>query len=76
VASFAGPGFCSLGTGFMSGKRTQPTISVTEGNKPLPVRRNKPPPVRVRLRRIHCDYARPYPPDGQTREWWQRLKSA
>jgi hypothetical protein len=22
------------------------------------------------------DYARPYPPDGQAREWWQRLKNA
>jgi hypothetical protein len=68
VASFAGPGFCAAGTGFMSGKRNQPRTSITQGNKP--------PAVRVRLRRINCDYARPYPPDGQTREWWQRLKNA
>src|SRR5438876_5931102 len=68
VASFADPGFCTAGTGFMSGKRNQPTPSITQGNKL--------PPVRVRLRRINCDYARPYPPDGQTREWWQRLKNA
>jgi hypothetical protein len=51
----------------MSGKRRQSTTSVTDGNKLAP--------VRVRLRRINCDYARPYPPDGQTREWWQRLKN-
>ena len=35
-----------------------------------------PAPVRVRLRRINSEHARPYPPDGQAREWWQRLKNA
>ncbi len=35
-----------------------------------------PAPVRVRLKRVNCDQAVPYPPDGQTREWWQRLKNA
>jgi hypothetical protein len=30
----------------------------------------------MRLRRIGCDHARAYPPDGQSGEWWQRLKSA
>jgi hypothetical protein len=52
----------------MSGKRNQPTKAITQGNKP--------PPVRVRLRRINCHHARPYPPDGQSCEWWQRLKNA
>ena len=33
-------------------------------------------PVRVRLQRINCDAARPYPPDGMSREWWLRLKNA
>jgi hypothetical protein len=33
-------------------------------------------PVRVRLQRINCDAAKPYPPQGVTREWWQRLKDA
>jgi hypothetical protein len=42
--------------------------AVTEGNKLAP--------VRVRLRRINSDHARAYPPDGQTREWWRRLKNA
>jgi hypothetical protein len=36
----------------------------------------KSAPVRVRLKRLNADYARPYPPDGQVREWWQKLKSA
>src|SRR5436190_680200 len=35
-----------------------------------------PAPVRVRLKRLNCDEAIPYPPDGQAREWWQRLKNA
>jgi hypothetical protein len=30
----------------------------------------------VKLRRINCNEARAYPPDGQTLEWWQRLKNA
>jgi hypothetical protein len=37
---------------------------------------NVPAPVRVRLKRLNCDHAIPYPPDGQAREWWQRLKNA
>jgi hypothetical protein len=68
VGAFAGPGFCSPGTSFMNRKRNQRTRSIAQGNRPLP--------VRVRLRRINCHHARPYPPDGQTHEWWQRLKNA
>jgi hypothetical protein len=36
----------------------------------------RPPPVRVRLKRISCDQAQAYPPDGHSEEWWHRLKSA
>lgn len=35
-----------------------------------------PPPVRVKLRRVTAARAVAYPPDGQSREWWQRLKDA
>jgi hypothetical protein len=38
--------------------------------------RKAPPPVKVRLKRLNCDQAIPYPPDGQEREWWQRLRNA
>src|SRR2546430_4284030 len=38
--------------------------------------RKAPPPVKVRLKRVTCDHAIPYPHDGQAREWWQRLRSA
>ena len=41
-----------------------------------PVGRFWQAPVRVRLKRVNCDRAVPYPPDGQTREWWHRLKNA
>jgi hypothetical protein len=47
-----------------------------KANPSLLTESNKLPPVRVRLQRINSHHARPYPPDGQTREWWQRLKNA
>jgi hypothetical protein len=34
------------------------------------------PPVSVKLKRISSEVARPYPPDGMPREWWERLKTA
>ena len=33
-------------------------------------------PVRVGLRRIHANSARPYPPDSDGKVWWIRLKNA
>lgn len=33
-------------------------------------------PVRVRLRRINADQAKPYPPSGDGAQWWARLKAA
>ncbi len=35
-----------------------------------------PPPVRVKLRRINANCAKNYPPDGETKVWWTRLKKA
>ena len=35
-----------------------------------------PAPVRVKLKRVNCNEAIPYPPGGETHEWWQRLKNA
>jgi hypothetical protein len=32
--------------------------------------------TRVKLRRINCDYSKPYPPDGEKKAWWGRLKEA
>jgi len=34
------------------------------------------PPVRVKLRRINANHATPYPPDGESKVWWRRLKKA
>jgi hypothetical protein len=45
-----------------------PSPSVASGKVPAP--------VRARLRRVNCDQAIPYPPNGQSREWWRRLKNA
>ena len=52
----------------MSQKLSPAAPSVASGKVPAP--------VRVKLKRVNCDQAIPYPPDGQTREWWQRLKNA
>jgi hypothetical protein len=38
----------------------------------------KPPGrrTRVKLKRINSDFSKPYPPDGDQRRWWGRLKAA
>lgn len=32
--------------------------------------------TRVKLRRINCDFSKPYPPTGDEKLWWDRLKVA
>src|SRR5260370_37872884 len=32
--------------------------------------------TRVSLRRVNCDFSKPYPPDGDEKRWWDRLKAA
>ena len=68
MAAIAGPGICENRDRPMSRKLTAAAPSVASGKVPAP--------VRVRLKRVNCDQAIPYPPDGQTREWWHRLKNA
>ena len=68
MAAIARPDVRENGGRPMSQKLSTPAPSVASGKVPAP--------VRVRLKRVNCDQAIPYPPDGQTREWWQRLKNA
>jgi len=42
----------------------------------LPVNQPAPSPVRVKLRRVNASLATPYPPDGESKVWWKRLKKA
>jgi hypothetical protein len=42
----------------------------------VPIGPHRQPPVRVRTRRINAGYAKLYPPDGQGKIWWGRLKKA
>jgi hypothetical protein len=35
-----------------------------------------PRPVRVKLRRVNANHAKIYPPDGESKAWWLRLKKA
>jgi hypothetical protein len=64
VATFACPGRHFGRTRMMSRSLRQ-----TEAPK-------KAAPVRVKLKRIDCDRAKPYPPEGMSPEWWDRLKAA
>lgn len=34
------------------------------------------PAVRVKLKRVTASFSKAYPPDGQAKEWWNRLKNA
>src|SRR6266576_1737629 len=68
MAAVAGPRLWETGDRPMS-KTSRPSISAVETSK-------GPVPVRVRLKRVNGNEAIPYPPDGQAREWWLRLKNA
>ena len=68
MAAIARPGVCENRHRPMNKKFRRPTPSIVTGKVPAP--------VRVKLQRVNCDHAIPYPPDGQAREWWQRLKNA
>src|SRR5258708_39662266 len=66
----------ALGGGGL-GKKGGRRMSKTPRSPIGPVETGKvPAPVRVRLKRVNCNEAIPYPPDGQAREWWLRLKNA
>ena len=62
MAAIARPKLRENGGRPMSRKLSAAAPSVASGKVPTP--------VRVRLKRVNCDQAIPYPPDGQTREWW------
>src|SRR5438034_646791 len=67
MAAISGPGLCKNGDRPMSKRLRGPTSSVETG---------KVPAVRVKLKEVNYQHAIPYTPDGQAREWWQRLKNA
>jgi hypothetical protein len=68
MASFACPSLCEKRNRPMNKKLRPATASVMGGSGPAP--------LRVRLKRINCNQALPYPPEGQAQEWWRRLKRA
>jgi hypothetical protein len=68
MAAVAGPGLCENERQLMS-QKSRGSITAVETRK-------APLPVKVRLKRVNCNEAIPYPPDGQAREWWQRLRNA
>lgn len=36
----------------------------------------RPPPVRIKLRRLNAELAKAHPPNGEGKVWWNRLKKA
>src|ERR1700733_8709219 len=59
----------------MTDKNTSLTPVATQPGR-LPVNQPGPTPVRVKLRRINASLAQTYPPDGESKVWWKRLKKA
>jgi hypothetical protein len=68
MAAIARPKLRKNGGRPMSRKLSAAAPSVASGKVPAP--------VKVKLKRLNCDQAIPYPPDGQSREWWHRLQNA
>jgi hypothetical protein len=46
------------------------------GTTPAPTTTKKSKPVRVKLMRTSANTSVPYPPEGMSQEWWERLKAA
>jgi hypothetical protein len=75
---------CQDGDNRMTNKPNNSLTPVAQEAGGLPARTNKTPvahqpgrpPVRVKLRRINANFAKAYPPDGESKVWWKRLKKA
>ena len=67
MAAIAGAVVCEAHEDKMSRKANPACVAA-------PLQRR--PPVRVRSRRIAADSAKLYPPDGEGKIWWDRLKKA
>ena len=67
MAAIAGAVLCEAYEDKMSSKATAASVAA-------PLQRQSP--VRLRSRRITADSAKLYPPDGEERIWWDRLKKA
>src|SRR3982074_2977033 len=67
LASIASAVLCQAHEDRMS-RKTQPAFA--------PDALQRRPPVRVRTRRITASFAKLYPPDGEGKIWWGRLKKA
>jgi hypothetical protein len=63
----------------MTNETNNPLIPAGKPDPLTPVAkpdRDRPRPVRVKLRRVNASLAKNYPPDGETKIWWRRLKKA
>ena len=75
---------CQDGDNRMTNKTNNSLTPVAQETGGLPARTNKTPvthqpgrpPVRLKLRRVNANFAKAYPPDGESKVWWKRLKKA
>jgi hypothetical protein len=51
-------------------------MSKPNGSPPTVATQHRNPPVRVKIYGDHGKLAKVHPPDGEHREWWQRLNKA
>ena len=73
---------CQDGDNRMTNKTNNSVTPVAQETGGLPARTNKTPvthqpgrpPVRLKLRRVNANFAKAYPPDGESKVWWKRLK--
>jgi hypothetical protein len=65
VATIAGAGFCQYWEDQMTRRDSKALIAGPEQRRPA---------VRVKLRRIDASLSKAYPPDGEGKIWWGRLK--
>src|SRR4029077_18284970 len=75
---------CEDGDNRMTNKTNDSLTTVAREAGGLAARTNKTPladqpgrpPVRLKLRRVNANFAKAYPPDGESKVWWKRLKKA
>jgi hypothetical protein len=66
MAPLARVGLCRKGCGVVSKDSRQASTEIAMSEAVAP--------ERVRLKRVSSCHAKPYPPQGQERQWWQQLK--
>jgi hypothetical protein len=76
MAAVSGAVVCQERDKRMKDKTNNSLTPVTSQPGRSPVSQPRRPPVRVKLRRVNANFSKSYPPDGENKDWWRRLKRA